>query len=280
MNESEQPSEAESVSTAAPSATPRQRARMTAEKALPQSSAETLVKIIKGYAIASNGGQSQINYKDVASVSGIGPTVVSSNNKFLLESQILISPKFGYYVPSEAAVRFAREAAWDEPAAKVHLHDVIASTWFGQTALQNLMLRSSLRRDELKRALAIKAGASEGDSNALEFLVDFLVYTGVIVQSETGAIAKGDVTQQLVNRDVTVEPDGVSAATELGAVRAVPLESSNAVTLALHIHVNSPEDLTDDYAVRIRDWLNLVRGTASELSIDAEPESGPSGDSP
>jgi hypothetical protein len=175
MNESEPSAIAASSPNAASPAPPKQRSpRMSAEKALPQSSAETLVKIIKGYAIASNGGESPINYKDVASVSGIAPTVVSGNNKFLLESQVLISPKFGYYIPSEGAVRFAREAAWDEPAAKAHLRNVIASTWYGQTSLQNLMLRPSLTRDELKRALAIKAGATEGDSNALEFLIDFL----------------------------------------------------------------------------------------------------------
>jgi hypothetical protein len=100
MNESEPSAIAASSPNAASPAPPKQRSpRMSAEKALPQSSAETLVKIIKGYAIASNGGESPINYKDVASVSGIAPTVVSGNNKFLLESQVLISPKFGYYIP-------------------------------------------------------------------------------------------------------------------------------------------------------------------------------------
>src|ERR1035438_8152624 len=82
--------------------------KMSAEKALPQSSSDQLVKIIKGYAVASNGGETQINYKDVASAANLHPTVVSRNNSFLLESQILTSPKYGYYVPSEGAVRFAQ----------------------------------------------------------------------------------------------------------------------------------------------------------------------------
>ena len=58
--------------------------KLSAEKALPQSGADTLVRIIKGYAVASSGGQTKINYKDVASAAGIGPTIVSGNNKFLL----------------------------------------------------------------------------------------------------------------------------------------------------------------------------------------------------
>jgi len=59
--------------------------RLTAERSLPQASAEVLVKIIKGYAVASNGGETQVNYKDVASAAGIPPTRVSANNRFLEE---------------------------------------------------------------------------------------------------------------------------------------------------------------------------------------------------
>jgi hypothetical protein len=42
--------------------------------------------------------------------------------------------------------------------------------------------------------------------------------------------------------------------------------------LSLHIHLNSPEDLTDDYAARIREWLELVRGTAPEVQVDVQPD--------
>ncbi len=222
MNESEQ--------AILPSQAKPRSPRMSAEKSLPQSSAETLVRVIKGYAIASNGGQSAINYKDVASVSGIAPTVVSGNNKFLLESQVLISPKFGYYVPSEGAVRFAREAAWDEPAAKAHLRRIVVSTWYGQTAVQNLMLRPSLRRDELKRALAIKAGATEGDSNALEFIIDFLIYIGVVAESETGTLAKGEIEkdQSAPTVDVGTAVHGVGSRASVGSVAPTHLPSVSA----------------------------------------------------
>jgi hypothetical protein len=36
--------------------------KLSAERALPKSSAEQFVKIIKGYAVASNGGENQVNY--------------------------------------------------------------------------------------------------------------------------------------------------------------------------------------------------------------------------
>ena len=78
--------------------------KLSAEKALPQSGAETLIKIIKGYVVASQGGESQTNYKDVASATTLSAAFVSGNNSFLAESAIITSPKYGYYLPSEEAV--------------------------------------------------------------------------------------------------------------------------------------------------------------------------------
>ena len=117
--------------------------------------------------MASNGGENQVNYKDVASAAGVHPTVVSRNNTFLEESQVLTSPKYGFYLPTEGAIRFARESAWDEASAKAHLRKIISNCWYGQVVIQNLSLRSSLTREDLKRSLAIKCGATEGDANAL-----------------------------------------------------------------------------------------------------------------
>jgi hypothetical protein len=248
--------------------TPKSRpARMTAEKALPQSSADTLVKIIKGYAIASTGGQSQVNYKDVASVAGISPTIVSGNNRFLLESQILFSPKFGFYIPSEEAVRFARESAWDEPAAKAHLRSIVASTWYGQIAIQNFTLRPMLRREDLKRALAIKSGATEGDSTALDFLTDFLTYTGLIIEKDDGSLVRGETNAELAPSEATSPvPPGNEA-----RIRTGPVPAHQSISLTVHIHIRNAEDLTPEYASRVKEWLGLLEidGDHAEVSISA-----------
>ena len=240
---------------------------MAAEKPLPQSSAETLVKIIKGYAVASNGGQTQVNYKDVASVAGISPTMVSGNNRFLLESQILVSPKFGFYVPSEAAVRFARESAWDEPGAKAHLRSVILTTWYGQVAVQNFALRSNLRKEGLKRALAIKSGATEGDSAALDFLTDFLIYTDIIVQRDDGTLAKGEIDEDISGRISTTVP--VSPAVESGPAVTMPgvAASQKLISLTLHIHIQNPEQLTKEYADRVKEWMRMLEVSQDNIQL-------------
>jgi hypothetical protein len=233
--------------------------KLSAEKALPYSGADAIVKIIKGYVVASNAGESPVKHTDVASATGLNSTNVSGNNAFLSESQILTSPKYGYYVPSEEATRFAREAAWDEEKAKLQLRKVIARCWYGQVAIQNLALRSSLSRGEFKKSLAIKAGATEGDANALDRLIDFIVYTGLVLQDNAGVLTKGNL-DEIETADSIVPRAGepVQVVTQGKGDVYVQNKTENAVSVVVHVHLKDWNDLTSENAVRLREWLDKV----------------------
>lgn len=265
MNESEPPVKEEALKARAP--------KMSAEKALPQSSAEVLVKIIKGYAVASNGGETQINYKDVASAANLNPTVVSRNNSFLLESQILTSPKYGYYVPSEGAVRFARESAWDEAGAKAHLRKIVLGCWYGQVLVQNLTLNPSLKREDLKRTLAIKCGATEGDATALEFLIDFLIYTGLVEDNENGSLSKGNF-DELPSVTPVVEIKQLVATPTVGDQKLLQSPGKQLVgegtSVVVHVHINNFEELTPDNATRLKEWLEMLQQGAPPPELRVE----------
>jgi len=233
--------------------------KLSAEKALPYSGSDVLVKIIKGYVIASNAGESPVKYTDVASATGLGSTSVSGNNAFLSESQILVSPKYGYYVPSEEATRYAREAAWDEEKAKLYLRKVIARCWYGNVAIQNLALRSALSRGDLKKSLAIKAGATEGDALALDRLIDFIVYTGLVLQDNTGVLTKGNLDEIETSTSITPKTgEPVPVITQGKGVATVQNKAENAVSVVVHVHLRDWNDLTSENAVRLREWLNKV----------------------
>ncbi len=246
--------------------------KLSAERALPKSSAEQLVKIIKGYAVASNGGDSQVNYKDVASAPGIPPTVVSMNNAFLEEVQILASPKYGYYLPNEGAVRFAREAAWDEASAKAHLRKIISNCWYGQVTVQNLTLRSTLTREELKRSLAIKCGATEGDANALGFLIDFIVYTNLATAEENGAITRGNFDELISRPETAVWPELAVAAGQSATVEPrtsdVGKGDKKSSLVVIHFHVHDFTHLTPENAGALRTWVKLVNQEGLSVDFD------------
>ncbi|MCC6127036.1 MAG: hypothetical protein IT426_18915 [Pirellulales bacterium] len=267
MNESELPKE-ETRKARAP--------KLSAELALPQSGADTLVKIIKGYAVASNGGETPITYKDVASAAGLNSTLVSRNNRFLADSEILSSPKYGYYVPNEGAIRFAREAAWDEVGAKSHLRRIAAGCWFGQVSIQIFTLRPTLTKEEFKKSLAIKCGASEGDSNALDYLIDFIIYTGLIDVDENGTLTKGNFDEierpQQTQEIFRVGQGPVDVSPPRPQDHAIHPAQILGASLVIHIHIKNFDDLTRDHAVRLIDWMKILRQSAisAELNIDTE----------
>ncbi|MCX6954895.1 MAG: hypothetical protein NTV51_22280 [Verrucomicrobia bacterium] len=262
-------------STAVPKGSDQPRVKsqkLAAHYALPLSSVEAIIKIIKGYAVASNGGESAVNYKDVASATGLTPSVVSRNNTFLAESQIITSPKYGFYIPSEATVKFARESAWDEPNAKRHLRSIVKGTWFGSLVAQNFSMRSTLSRDDLKKVLAIKSGASEGDSDSLSKLIDFLSYIGIISESENGVFSR----QTEVDVPVLADPINVVALAKEGEIPSEKrperrpencpqgtgtLGSFARVQINLNITIASISELNDGDALKLRAWIqNVLRG--------------------
>jgi hypothetical protein len=257
-------------------------AKISAEKTLPRSSAVQLVKIIKAYVVASNGGESPVDYKDVASAAGMAPNSVSGNNGFLEESQILISPKYGYYLPTEGAVRFAREAAWDEAGAKTHLRRIISESWYGQVVIQTLTLRSSLSSDELRKSLAIKCGATEGDMASLGFLIEFILYTNLAVSDDSGTIVRGNFDEvanrqesiSRVERTVSVEETPIQT-----NVSPVMVETSKNVSFVCHLHIRDFSELTSENATSLRKWIKLLESDSVEIEVSPQERnsSGPGG---
>ncbi len=241
--------------------------KLSSERALPTVGDEQLVRIIKGYAVASSGGEDQVNYKDVASATGLNPTIVSANNAFLMDSAIIASPKYGYYVPSEEAVRFARESAWDEENAKSHLRKLVLVTWYGQVTVQNFATRVSLSRDELRRVLGIKCGASEADGKALNYIIDFLGYLGVISEGDDGSLRRGntdELSKQIPspvalpnaqNLHPSENPETVPAASRETAGTSSELRPPVSVVVNLSV---SLDELTPENAKRLREWMTLL----------------------
>lgn len=246
-------------------------AKLSAEKSLPVSGSDTLMKIIKGYAVASGGGNTAINYKDVAAATGLSATLVSSNNSFLAESGFIQSPKYGFYLPSEAAVRFAREAAWGEEKAKVYLRRIAFATWYGAVLSQALALRSSIPRDDLKRSLAIKSGATEGDSSSLERLIDFVRDIGLVTEAANGLFEKGNTDALDVTTEPVQSPQVSLPSPDLPKPTPTNTnapQQSRGVSVVLHLHVHNWAELSQENAMRLKDWLASMDEHQVRVDID------------
>ena len=136
--------------------------------------------------------------------------------------------------------------------------------------IQNLTLRPSLTRDELKKSLAIKCGAGEGDASALDFLIDFIVYTELVEEDENGTLTRGnldEVEQSLpASASAAVSP---TSSIGIGSERRASIEAAKGgdIALVIHLHIGSFEELTPDHASRLRQWLESLRGTRGLVEV-------------
>ncbi len=146
--------------------------------------------------------------------------------------------------------------------------------------MQNFTLRPALKREELKRALAIKCGATEGDSAALEFLMDFLIYTGIVIVSENGALTRGEMDSDgtIPSQDspspeiVSVEPQ---RAPDLPA-QTVAGAQKRQIAVMVHVHIRTLDELTPANAERLNEWLRTLNagGEGASLTVDTEGAEG------
>jgi hypothetical protein len=149
---------------------------------------------------------------------------------------------------------------------------VIAYSWYGQVAVQNFVLRAKLTRGELKRSLAIKCGATEADSSALEFLIDFMVYTDLIGTDEKGSLERGraetsgEASSAIIEIiDNSLAPDRL--ATSSSGDRA---QTKGGAILAIHLHLRGFDDLTPTNAKRLTEWLRRIE-TDNNVEVHLEP---------
>lgn len=216
--------------------------KMQSNYALPASSPESLVNILKAYVIASNQGTVAVNYSDVAAVAAMAAGTVSRNNAFLAECGFILVERYGYFKPSPETIEFAKSAPWDETGAKQYLRKIIDKTWFGQIVQQLFQLHKALTKSQLVKAFGLKATPDPSDANRLEFVIDLLRYVDYL--SEDG---DGNFTKSPIPEDEFQTPPTVDAAIDLVMQGEPPssvvnrlLERDVSETLAMRIvaHVN------------------------------------------
>jgi len=177
---------------------------------------------------------------------------------------------------------FALPNLWisDEPLLRDHwatlqkigLQSQVTLWRFYMATIQNLSLRSTLTREELRRSLAIKCGATEGDANALGFLIDFIVYTNLATAEENGAITRGNFDEIASKPETTVRPELAVKSDQPEIVEAKTPGSSKedkkSASVVVHFHVHDFTHLTPENAEALRKWVKLVNQEG--LSVDFE----------
>lgn len=175
---------------------------MSNNKALPRDPLVNLLNMIKGYSVASGEGQYPVLPRDVTQIIALSPESIAANLSFLSESGFVTCSSGGYCKPTEDAVRYAREAPWDERNAIKYLKRIVDETWYAKASLSFLQRRSSgLGDTALIRVLLDASGATESNLSSISVLMDLMIYARIlepdsrgktIILRGDGAIAQGD----------------------------------------------------------------------------------------
>jgi hypothetical protein len=128
----------------------------------------------------------------------------------------------------------------------------------------------------MKKSLAIKAGATEGDSSALDRLIDFILYTGLVLADDAGTLTKGNLDEvEVPAQTPTPNIEQMAAvATQVKGDVCVQQKHAVAMSVVLHVHLKDWNELTPENAARLRDWIDKVG--IPDAIVETEIETNPS----
>lgn len=182
MEESfEQSAEAPDAAPNAESAS-RARPRPRTAKALPTDRLkfDAQVMALKALAMESHNGSRAVGSAELARRIGVADATAGLNNNFFSEAGLAVKAGKGKYKPTEAALKFEREASFDQAAAaKENLAGPLSKTWFFKEVKSQIALGDAAE-NRIIAVLASAAGASGVHRPKLVSLLEWLKFAGLV----------------------------------------------------------------------------------------------------
>ncbi len=153
---------------------------------------ENEFRMLRAYAAQSKSGTQAIDFKEVAHLIELDESAVSSSKKFWEEIGALTRIAQGEHKPVEQVVRWALKADFNPEEANEALHELFDQAWFGAKVREGLTINKDLDRERLATILGnIAGGEKEATAPRTRVLVEILVKTAYLVESEEGKLSLG-----------------------------------------------------------------------------------------
>ncbi|MGI9103494.1 MAG: hypothetical protein ACR2IF_13740 [Terriglobales bacterium] len=237
---------------------------------LPGSSYKELIKIIQGYASISDAA----SLEDVSKAIGMNPTIVSSNNRFLIAAGILNPGKKKQITPLGADLALAlQHEMQDEISGK--WRTIVDANEFFQKIVAAVRIRKGMDESTLDAHVAYSAGQpkTQGVLTGAGAVVDILKTSGALKEDAGNLVA--------VSPEVTRQPETVQLS--IGAADAMtppaarsqrlPMPTTNRLPgggMQLNIEVRiqcTPQDL-DSLGQKLRKVLDDFNRAVDESNSD------------
>jgi len=237
---------------------PKRTKGLAAREVLPSTglSFESQLKILRAYVTASEGGTKVVTLERIAAITQFSRFTVSSCNAFFAASNFIDREKNGYR-PTEGLVSFIRQQPWNEEQAKGFLRTMMKDTWYEKELRVLFEINPEMTAEELINALGSVVSARTDQKGALETLMKFVSYAGLVVtDAETGKTRPAKV--------LVSEGEPLPSEVELGLGKAplVPEEKRikvGGVAATFAVNLNLTLDITtgtpDEHVRKIKDIL-------------------------
>jgi len=195
---------------------------------------------------------------------GVPIQAASMNVRFMASVGLLKFESKGLYSPTPDTIRFVNARSVSDDRARPIMKGIIGGSWFAQSASDLLRSHPIVTEDQLVGELAL---ASETDKSkkgpALAILVDYLVYSGIVVRGDKG-LALGDS----LSGQVPWEP-GTGSAPDIDSrdvarvdVAGLSPRSGAATDAAGWLVVQ-----TEDFYLKVRSDLSALEYVEDQLSL-------------
>jgi hypothetical protein len=223
----------------------------------------THFEVLARFVTHTRNGQEPIG-ADKVEGSGVPVQAAQMNVKFLASIGLLKMDSRGLYLPTHETVKLVNAKTVGDDRARPILRAVLQGAWFAEIATSVLKTRPVVTDDQLIGELALAAQTNkEKKGAALQVLVDYLVWSDVLVRDERGlTLSDGATLSQPAQA-------GTSAAGSMAEPLSVPLSEKRP-----GIAPPSPNEAggwhiiqTEDFFLKVRSDPDVVEDLREQLSL-------------
>jgi hypothetical protein len=157
---------------------------------------DTLNRILLAY-LKAGAYERPVSYKEAANTSGVHPTLISLNNKFLVSSGFLTEESRGNFKLSEKATRYVQLLDWEkEEEAKEPLRELLPEYSFIKQILDFVTINKKVTREELETRVVSIARVQKRSRyiTGINALLEMLTFSGLLNEQD-GTFSSGKPTK-------------------------------------------------------------------------------------
>lgn len=163
---------------AAPPAAPSSKSSPAEVLPTDRVSFENQLKLLQGYAAASNGGTRPVGNEEVAKLVDITASTTSLANSFFTKLGFL-QRSGREFIPAKEVLEYKLAHQWNPETAAEKLLPIISRAWFAEAINAKLQMRP-MSEGEVVSALAQRAGVTPAQKQQVLTLINYMVATGYV----------------------------------------------------------------------------------------------------